>query len=221
MTKLQKLIVMGAGGLGSEVVWAAENRNALSPTFDILGFCDDDLAKKGTEFFGYRVLGNPEEVDLMYPEKPGFLCAIGNNRRRTAVVERMLALSWTPVAVVDPSAIVARGVSIGAGTYVAAGSSLSPNARIGSHVILNLNCMVTHDNVVEDYAQVCPGASLSGFSIVKTGAVVGSNAVVAPGVSIGQWSTLGANSFAVESIPDGVTAIGTPARAMFRSPNKA
>ncbi len=198
-------------------MWAAENRNSSSPTFEILGFCDDDSAKKGNTFFGYPVLGNPEEVDAMLPEKPGFLCAIGNNRRRAEIVQRLMALNWTPVAVIDPSAIIARDVRIGAGTYVAAGSSLSPNARVGSHVILNLNCMITHDNLVEDYVQVCPGASLSGFSIVKTGAVVGSNAVVAPCVSIGEWSTLGANSFAVESVPDGATAIGIPARVMFRA----
>ncbi len=217
MANLQKLVVMGAGGLGSEVVWAAENRNANSPTFEILGYCDDDSAKKGNTFFGYPVLGNPEEVDAMLPEKPGFVCAIGNNRRRAQIVQRLMALNWTPVTVVEPSAIIARDVRIGLGTYIAAGSTLSPNAQVGSHVILNLNCMITHDNLVEDYVQICPGASLSGFSVVKTGAVVGSNAVVAPCVSIGEWSTLGANSFAVESVPDGATAIGIPARVMFRA----
>ncbi len=168
MAKLQKLIVMGAGGLGSEVVWAAENRNASSPTFEILGFCDDDAAKRGGKFLGYAVLGNPEEVDSMFPEKPGFLCAVGNNRRRAELAQRFLALGWTPVTVVDPSAIIAREVRIGSGTYIAAGSTVSPNAQVGSHVILNLNSTVTHDNLVEDYVQICPGASVSGYSIVKT-----------------------------------------------------
>ena len=220
MANLQKLIVMGAGGLGSEVVWAAENQNAVSPTFEILGFCDDDSAKKGCTFFGYPVLGNPEEVDAMFPEKPGFLCAIGNNRRRAKVVERVLVMNWAPVTVIDPSAIIAKDVQIGLGTYIAAGSTLSPNARVGAHVILNLKCTVTHDNVVEDYVQICPGASLSGFSTIRVGALVGSNAVVAPMINVGQWATLGAGSFAINHVPDGTTAMGNPARVMFRTENK-
>ena len=79
MTNLQKLIVIGAGGFGPEIVWAAENMNGRFPTFDILGFCDDDAEKKGRNLYGYRVLGTPEEVDRNWEVKPGFVCAIGNN----------------------------------------------------------------------------------------------------------------------------------------------
>ncbi len=218
MASLQKLIIFGAGGLGSEVAWTAENCNSASPTFEIVGFCDDDPAKKGATFFGYPVLGTPEQAAPAFTEKPGFICAIGKNRLREKIVARMLALGWTPVSVADPSVIKARGVTIGPGTYVAARCTISPNARVGSHVILNLNCSITHDNQIGDYAQVCPGARVSGYCIIKTGALIGSNAVIAQWINMGQWSTLGANSFAISHIPDGATAIGNPARIMFKQP---
>ncbi len=91
MTNLQKLIVIGAGGFGPEIVWAAENMNGRFPTFDILGFCDDAADKKGRNLYGYRVLGTPEEVDRNWEIKPGFVCAIGNNSKRAMVVERVIS----------------------------------------------------------------------------------------------------------------------------------
>jgi sugar O-acyltransferase (sialic acid O-acetyltransferase NeuD family) len=217
MTKLQKLIVIGAGGLGSEVVWAAENLNARTPTFEILGFCDDDAGRKGSTFYHYPVLGNPEEITAQLGETPGFLCAVGNNHHRAEVVQRVLALGWKPLSVIEPSVMLARDVTIGPGTYVAAGSTLSPDANVGSHVILNLKCTIAHHSHVEDFAQVSPTACVSGYCVVKKGAMLGSNAVVGPRIVIGAWSTLGASSFAVEDVPDGATAMGNPARVMFRS----
>lgn len=217
VNKLQKLIIIGAGGLGSEVAWAAENLNARLPRFEILGFCDDDPARKGSKFYGYEVLGTPDEIDSRLSEKPGFLCAVGNNRRRAEVVRRVLAMGWSPASVIEPSVMIARDVHIGSGTYVAAGATLSPDARIGEHVILNLKCTIAHHSHVEDFAQVSPTACVSGYCVVKTGAMLGSNAVVGPRVVVGMWATLGASSFAVENIPDGATAMGNPARVMFRS----
>ena len=82
MANLQKLIVIGAAASAREVAWAAENCNAHLPTYEILGFVDDNAAKTGTTFYGYQVLGKPEDVDHKFSEKPGFLCAIGNNRHR-------------------------------------------------------------------------------------------------------------------------------------------
>jgi sugar O-acyltransferase (sialic acid O-acetyltransferase NeuD family) len=214
------LIILGAGGFGQEIVWAVRNINKLRLQYEIIGYCDDEFAKKGIEIYGTTVLGFPEEVDKSFDEKPHFLCAVGNNLKRAQVVERVLMLGWVPVTIIDPSVIVAEGVSVGEGTYVAAGSILSPYAQVGRHVIINHHCSIGHNSILEDFVQVSPGGRVSGNCRIKAGASLGSNAVVAPGRVIGSRSTLGACSFAMTDIADDVTAVGTPARVILRHTRK-
>ena len=212
----RKLIIVGGGGFCKDVVWAVQNLNAVHSTYDILGYCDDDPAKKGQMIYGYSVLGSPEDVDADISDKPCFICSIGNNAARVRVVQRILSLGWTPVTIIDPSVMVAEGVVIGEGTYIGARSVLSPNANIGNYVIINNLCTIGHDCVLGDFAQVAPGGRVSGASVLKEGALLGANAVVAQGKCVGSYATLGACSFAMTDIPDDVTAVGIPARVTFR-----
>jgi len=216
MTTRSRLIIVGAGGFGQEVIWAAKNFNAVHPTYDILGYCEDNPTKKGAKIYGYPVLGTIEDVDNAFTEKPCFVCAIGNNMNRSRVVSRILALGWKPVTVIDPTVVVAEGVTVGDGTYVGAGSIIAPDAHIGHHVIINLNCTIGHNSILRDFVQVSPGGRISGGTVLKEGATLGSNAVVAPNITVGRYATLGACSFALTQVPDGATVIGIPARLMAR-----
>jgi sugar O-acyltransferase (sialic acid O-acetyltransferase NeuD family) len=213
---VDKLIVIGAGGLGQEVLWAARRLNAYRPVFDIVGFCDDDPTKSGQLWLGYRVLGTPEEVAAAGLTSVVFVCGIGSNGTREAVVGRAHTLGWTPGVVVDPSVIVADGAAVGPGTYIGAGSILSPNAKVGAHVIVNHHCSIGHDSVLEDFVQISPGSRVSGASVIARGAFLGSNAVVAPMRRVGRNAVLAAGSFAMKDVPDGTTAIGVPARTTIR-----
>ena len=213
--KKMKIIIVGAGGFGQEVIWAIINSNANHPRFDILGYCDDTPKKQGLNIYGYPVLGTPEAVDQSLPEKPYFLCAIGSNKDRAQVVARVLSLGWKPATVIDPSVIAAAYVEVGEGTYIGAGTILSPYACIGNHVIINTGCTIGHDSVLEDFVQVSPGGRVSGSAYLEEGVFIASNAVVAPKIRIGRYATLGACSFAATNIPKDVTAIGNPARVVI------
>lgn len=213
---MNQIIIIGAGGLGQEVMWAARRQNMYRPTFHIVGFCDDDPAKKGMMLDGRPVLGTPEQAASSGLTQTGFVCGIGSNARREEVAARALALGWVPEVVVDPSVIVADGVSLAPGCYIGAGSILSPCARVGAHVIVNHLCSIGHHSVLEDFAQVSPGGRVSGGSVVGRSAFLGSNAIVAPGHRVGSAAVLGAGSFAMTDIPDGATAVGIPARVSIR-----
>lgn len=210
----RKLIIVGGGGFCRDVVWAVQNLNASHSTYDILGYCDDDLAKKGQMIDGYSVLGAPEDLDLS--DKPCFICSIGENVVRARIVQRVLSLGWTPVAILDPSVMVAENVIVGEGTYIGARSILSPNVNIGKYVVINNHCTIGHDCVLGDFAQVAPGGRVLGASVLKEGAMLGANAVIARGKCVGNYATLGACSFAITNIPDDATAVGVPARVTFR-----
>jgi sugar O-acyltransferase (sialic acid O-acetyltransferase NeuD family) len=210
------LVILGAGGFGPEVAWAARNANTVFPHHELIGFCDDDPAKAGSSVADLPVLGSPEAAAKTLPAPPRFICAVGSNAGRAKLVARARALGWLPATVIDPSVIVAPGVVVGDGTYVGAGSILSPNARLGNYVLINHHCSIGHDSTLDDYVSVQPGGRISGGCHLAEGASVSSNGVVAPGRRVGRYATVGAASFAVRDVPDGHTVIGTPARAIAR-----
>lgn len=217
---MQKLIIIGAGGHGREVLWTARCLNRLSPKFEILGFCDDGLPR-GMDVLGAPVLGTIEETAGHFGRDIGYVCAVGKNRIRPALVARADAAGWQPVTLIHPSAVVAEPVEIGAGVFIAAGAYVGPLAKIGDHALVNVHASVGHDSVLGVHVQVCPGAKISGGAKLGDGVFLGSNSVVAPGKTMGAWSKLSACSFAATDILAEALATGVPARPMlFKKPSE-
>ena len=50
--------------------------------------------------------------------------------------------------------------------------------------------------------------------LIKKGCWIGQNVVILPGVTIGKYSIIGANSVVTKSIPDRCIAVGTPAKVI-------
>ncbi|NOT22163.1 MAG: acyltransferase [Nitrospiraceae bacterium] len=50
--------------------------------------------------------------------------------------------------------------------------------------------------------------------VLKKGSWIGGNAIILPGVTIGENSVIGAGSVVTKSVPDGVVAVGNPARVI-------
>jgi sugar O-acyltransferase (sialic acid O-acetyltransferase NeuD family) len=221
----EKVIIVGFGGLGREILWTARRAQKQAGDFsaEILGYTEKTAPGTSPVVDGLPCLGleGPRLLDLK-PEAPThFICAIGENRKRKQLCEQLEAMGLKPMSVIDPSVIIAPGVSVGEGSYVAAGSILSPGSTLGRHVVVNQGCTIGHDSSLGDYAQACPGSRVSGWVKVGEGALLGSNAVAAPRVSIGAWSTLAAASFASRDLADGVVAIGVPAKLLFKNPPAA
>jgi acetyltransferase-like isoleucine patch superfamily enzyme len=86
-------------------------------------------------------------------------------------------------------------------------------------VIVNSGALIEHDCIVGDYAHVAPNASLGGGVHIGSFCLLGLGAVVLPGVTVGSGSIIGAGAVVVSDIPDGVIAMGVPARISARTKN--
>jgi len=115
---------------------------------------------------------------------------------------------------IHPTAWVGNHVSLGVGTVLLAGATISTDITIGDFVCLNKNSIVGHDFVIERYATISPGASLSGFVHIGEGCDIGANSVVVQGYRVGSESIVGAGAVVAADLPAGVTAVGVPARVI-------
>jgi len=213
--KLKNIVIVGAGGFGTEAIWVLEEMNRLSQEeerWNILGYVDDDINKKNLNFYGYRTIGTPEEIAAHHDSSDlWFFCAIGNNINKINVVTRIEQFGWRAACLMHPSVIFAREVSVGEGTYIGAGSVVCPNVTIGKHVLINTRVAVGHDAVLENFSQLCPGAQINGECRVGRGALIGSNASLLPGTEVGAGAIVGANSQVIRNVKAGSTVNGVPA----------
>ena len=69
-----------------------------------------------------------------------------------------------------------------------------------------------HDCVIGRAVHIAPGAHLCGGITVGERTLIGAGATVIPNLRIGSDVVIGAGATVVGDIPDGVTALGTPAR---------
>ncbi len=91
---------------------------------------------------------------------------------------------------------------------------LTASVRVGAHVAVMPHTVLTHDDVVEDFATLAGGVRLGGAVRVGRGAYVGAGALVREHVSVGAWSLVGMGSAVLGDVPPGEVWAGAPARRL-------
>ncbi len=208
---MKPLVILGAGGYAQELLWVVDDINAITPTWDFLGFVDPQAPqKKGRFLYDRPILGGFEDArDL--PERICFACGIGDPASRVKECTEAERRGWQPASLVHPTVVVAKHVEVGSGSVVGPDSILSPYARIGRHCAINVHVSVGHDSRMGDYCVISPGARISGGAVLEDRVFLGTNATVYVNRRVGAGATLGANSFLVTNLAPGQSAIGIPA----------
>ena len=209
---MKDLIIFGASGFGREVAWAVERINKVEPTWNLLGFMDDNNGIQQSEINGYRVLGKTADVGK-YPDAY-FVCAVGASRVREKIVSNMKKVNSAIKfgTVVDPSVEMSELVTIGEGTIICAHTIITVNIEIGSHVIINLDCTVGHDAILEDFVTLYPSVNVSGITNIGHAVELGTGMQIIQGKRVGDYSVIGAGAVVVKDIPEKFTAVGSPAK---------
>ena len=209
---MKDLIIFGASGFGREVAWLVERINKAEPAWNLLGFMDDSESVQGAEINGYKVLGKAEDADK-YPEAY-FVCAVGASRVREKIVNRLKAVHPEIKfgTLVDPSVEISDLVKVGEGTIICAHSIITVNIEIGCHVIINLDCTVGHDAILNDFVTLYPSVNVSGITNIGRAVELGTGMQIIQGKTIGDYSIVGAGAVVVKDLPGKCTAVGSPAK---------
>lgn len=180
---MKDIVIIGAGGIGREVAWIIEEINAVNPTWNILGFVDDNSEMLGKELNGYRVLGGLDILDKL-ESKPEVIVAIANCRVKKDIVSRLNG-KFDFATVIYPSVRISKFIEVGQGSIIYPGVILTVNTKIGNHVIISGNCGIGHDTVIGDYSSVLWGSNFSGFDTVGEECFIGVGTKIIQGIKIG------------------------------------
>jgi sugar O-acyltransferase (sialic acid O-acetyltransferase NeuD family) len=192
----QRIVIVGAGSQGAIVADILEC--AGTPA---IGFVDDTPGKA-------NILGTID--DLRSIAHDAIIVAIGDNRLRRALVERLAGERLATA--IHPFTSIAASAGIGEGSMISAGAIVQPNAVIGRSVILNTKASVDHDSVIADFAHISLGATIGATVRVGEETLIAAGATIVTGMKVGSQTVIGAGAVVVHDVADDVTAFGVPAR---------
>jgi sugar O-acyltransferase (sialic acid O-acetyltransferase NeuD family) len=212
-----RIVVVGAGGFGREVLDIVVAMNAAGASLELLGSVDDGdatahlLARRGVAHLGPVAAFAADGANGI-----GFVIGIGDGAVRRSIDELLTAAGATPMVLVHPMATLGVDNEVGEGCILNAGARVTTTIGLGRHTHIHTNAAIGHDSVLGDFVSVFPGATVSGGVRIGDGVTIGTGANVLPGVTIGAGSFVGAGAVVTSDVDPGTTVAGVPARPIRR-----
>lgn len=205
-----KLYIFGAGGSGREIAWLAEqswgSRVAIEFLVDI-----PDYPIRHVNGHGIRLI-----TEVQPHSSARMVIAIGDPSSRRRIAQLCATTGLRETLLVHPRAEISGSVELGSGTLVCAGAILTTNIRVGRHVHVNVDCTVSHDAIIGDFATLSPGVHVSGHVHIGEGAFIGTGANLINGSAdaplvIGNDAVIAAGACVTKSVEQGEMVAGVPA----------
>lgn len=200
-----KLLIIGAGGHGKVIADIALKMKR----WEYIAFLDDSENVKFS--MGIEIIDKSTSVSK-YIEDYDIFVGIGNNVIRKKVQEQLEDLGAIIPVLIHPSTIIGEQVYLEAGTVVMAGAVINCCTKIGKGCIINTASTIDHDNKIDDYVHISPGAHLAGTVRVGSGTWLGIGSVVINNINIINECKIGAGAVVIRDITETGTYIGIPAR---------
>lgn len=214
------MVIVGIGGQTLDAL------NDLKSSFlaDDLYFYTDIENDKNTAFFlskSFNVLIGKETLENHFRNKgKSFICFIGNNLSRHKRVEEITMIGGEPSAFLSKYAhadSLLMNLSC-KNTIVMDYTHISANVEINEGAIIYTHTSIAHDVVIGKYAFISAYCAISNSEIGDY-TFVGLNSMIGPGVKVGKHCIIGANSYVKSDLPDGVIAVGSPAKIIGENKN--
>src|SRR5258708_7780795 len=154
-----ELVVVGSGGFARETAQLV----AELAGWRLAGSLDDDPGKHGTLVDGVAVLGGLDTLRER-PDARVVVCT-GSPRdygSRARIVARLGLPAERYATLVHPQTSVSASSTVGPGSVLLAQVVLTASVRVGAHVAVMPQTVLTHDDVVGDFATIASGVRLGG-----------------------------------------------------------
>jgi sugar O-acyltransferase (sialic acid O-acetyltransferase NeuD family) len=204
------LVVYGASNPCVLKILDAINRR--KPTWNLVGFIDDTPGKSGQLFYEYPILGGQDRIGTFDLEKTFFFNNVFgamSGRKKVAQILEMNACQF--VSLITPG-IDLSFVTVGIDVAIEAQVAIDTDVIIGDHSCIKRSASLGHENILDKFVFVGPGATVCGRVRIREGAYIGAGSCILPEIEVGRDSVVGAGSVVTRDIPPGDTVFGNPAK---------
>lgn len=209
---MKDLYIYCAGGFGKEIMDVARRMNASSQRWMNIHFLDDycDCASK----YGANVYKLEHLLSSSSLAQGEVVIASGEPAVRSKLAERLTAVGVSLGVVVDVTTLVADSAVLDSGVVVSPLCSISSDARLKRNSSVNTMSIVGHDVEIGENSVISSMVNIGGASKIGANCYIGMGALIKESVMIGDNVIIGMGSVVYQDVPDGVIALGNPARPM-------
>lgn len=206
----KKLLLIGGGGHCHSVLDSVLSLNE----YEQVGIID----KVDDSYLDIHVIGIDEDIPRLFAE--GWTEAVitvgsvGNTGIRRRLYKMVKEIGLTIPTIVDPTAVIGRGVTIGDGSYVGKKAVINVGSSVGVCAIINTGAIIEHDCHVGDFSHISPGSVLCGQVSVGNDSHVGAGSTVKQLIMVGDNALVGSGSVVVKDVPSNVKAYGNPCKVV-------
>jgi sugar O-acyltransferase (sialic acid O-acetyltransferase NeuD family) len=208
-----RLILLGAGGFGRELLTHAQDCHAAGRLPAVGGYLDDGGAEVLARL-GYELpwLGTVDD----YVPAPGDQIAlgVGSPDAKRAIVGKLKVRGAHFATILHPTALITGRTSIGEGTIMGPFTGSGTDTRIGAYVTVNSYSGFGHDSSVGDFSTLSAHVDIMGYAALGEGVFVGSHASILPSVKVGDGAKISAGAIVYRSVPAGGTVFVPPAKLL-------
>lgn len=207
-----RLFVYCAGGFGRETMDVARRINKEKNRWGGICFIDDGCFEK--EIYGASVFTLDQVLLKFGVDSFEVLIANGEPFVRKAIYDKLKGNNIKLATIVDSSAIVSDTATLGEGVTIPAHCFVSSSARIGNNTTLNTGALVGHEVTISENCVITSAVNIAGSCVIGDNTYIGMGSQIKQGITIGKGVIIGMGSIVYNNIPDGVIALGNPARPM-------
>lgn len=208
-----KLFVYCAGGFGKEIMDVAIRSNISNYRWDEMCFIDDN-ASLSRDFYGTKILTLDQAISSYDINHIEVLIASGEPFIRKILFEKLKSKNVKLGSVIDTTCVISETAIMGEGLIATPYCSIASSAVVGKNVAINTKSIVGHDIVVGDQCVISSMVNIGGACVVGENSYIGMGTSIKEGVVIGKDVIIGMGSVVYNDVPDGVIALGNPARPM-------
>ena len=211
---MKDLAIYGAGGFGREVACLVKRINEKEPTWNLVGFFDDNPQLKNEMISHFApCLGGIETLNE-YPEDLAVVMAMGNSLVVKKLIDKIQNNNIFFPNLVDRSFYLAdpETFKIGMGNIIQGSGTATCDVTIGDFNVLNGGVVLGHDVKIGDFNTIMPGVRVSGEVVIGECNFFGVGSIVLQQIKVGNLVRLGAGSVLMTKPKDGCLYIGVPAR---------
>lgn len=207
---MKDIYIFSAGPAGRDVFQLINDINKVEDIWNIKGYVDSDSKLKGKFFDGLEVFCIEDLNNFDLSDAYGVCGVLDPLIREKIVKNEILALGLHVPNLIHPSSVLANDFKPSKGLLVFSGVNISFNVKISEYVLISFNCLVGHDGRIGSYSSLLPSSVMDGKCKIGNKVIIGSGALIHPGVSIGSNSTVGIGSVLIDDVEENITIAQLP-----------
>jgi len=198
---VRKLIVVGAGGMASNIVDCFDLEDKISHYFDTPKI-------KGEEIYGIPVIP-------LIQNDMNIVSVIGDTRQKRSLVAKAILSGATGqgwLNLIHDDTFILKTVTHGHGIVIQPNTNIYARVKIGNHALICGGTRIGHDTQIGDYCTICPEVAIAGNVTLSDGVFVGINATIKDGIKVGKGAVIGAGAVVDKNVRENTVVIGNPAK---------